>query len=400
MSNITVVDGNPQLIEDLPLEYVERKGKGHPDSLMDGIAERASLELGSYYTDNFGQILHYNLDKGLIIGGSSQVSFGKGSITAPIEIIVGGRATKAFNGVQIPVDEIALKAARDYLKENTRFLDVENEVVINAMIRQGSLDLSEIFTRSVDASHLSNDTSFGLGFAPLSETEQLTLEIERFLNSPQYKKEMPMVGEDIKVMSVREQGRIDITLAIAFVAHLVPSLEDYASQKSKITSDILTLAKGKTKREVSVTINNGDFYDRKEVYLTKSGLSCEAGDDGQVGRGNRVNGLITPFRRMSLEAAAGKNSVNHVGKIYNVLAREIAMDVVKIYPSVKECNVSIVSQIGRKIDDPENLGVELKMDKGEKADAIRSKVKDIAEDALSNIEYITHELADGRYSLF
>ncbi len=400
MSNIMVVDCEAQLTTDLPLEYVERKGKGHPDSLMDGIAENASLALGRYYVDNFGQILHYNLDKGLIIGGSSQVSFGKGQITAPIDITVGGRATKAFDGVQIPVDEIAIKAAREYLRDNTRFLDVENEVVINTKIRQGSADLSQIFTRNTDATHLANDTSFGFGFAPLTETEQLTLDIERFLNSAQYKKERPMVGEDIKVMSVRENGRISVTLAIAFVAHLVPSIEDYMEQKEGITADALKLAKTKTKKDIEIAINNGDFYDRKEIYLTKSGLSCEAGDDGQVGRGNRVNGLITPFRRMSLEAAAGKNPSNHVGKIYNVLAREIALDVVKIYPNVKECSVSIVSQIGRKIDDPKNLGIELKMEKGAKSESIRSKVKDIAEDALSNLEYITHELADGHYSMF
>jgi S-adenosylmethionine synthetase len=42
--------------------------------------------------------------------------------------------------------------------------------------------------------------------------------------------------------------------------------------------------------------------------------------DAQFGRGNRINGLITPCRPMRLEAAAGKIPVTHVGKIYNVMA--------------------------------------------------------------------------------
>ncbi len=39
-----------------------------------------------------------------------------------------------------------------------------------------------------------------------------------------------------------------------------------------------------------------------------SGLSAETGDDGQVGRGNRVNGLITPNGPMSLEASTDSDS--------------------------------------------------------------------------------------------
>ena len=150
---------------------------------------------------------------------------------------------------------------------------------------------------------------------------------------------------------------------------------------------------------MDVTLNNGDSKSGK-VYITKSGLSCESGDDGSVGRGNRVNGLITPFRRMSLEAAAGKNPVNHIGKIYNVLAKEIANDIVTLYPQVKECNVSIVSQIGRKIDDPKHLDVKISTEKREELDNIRKKVNDIAEQSLENIGYLTHEIISGKHSMF
>jgi S-adenosylmethionine synthetase len=70
-----------------------------------------------------------------------------------------------------------------------------------------------------------------------------------------------------------------------------------------------------------LTIANNDFslcsrarVKPSTVYLTVTGTSAEAGDDGEVGRGNRVNDLITPYRPISLEAAAGKNPVTHVGQ--------------------------------------------------------------------------------------
>ncbi len=386
-------------VDEQAVEFVERKGIGHPDSLIDGIVENVSLELGKAYIDKAGFILHHNVDKGLIIGGTSEADFGKGKITKPIEIIVAGRATQRYQDVSIAVDEIAIRATHDYLKANTRFLDLEREVIISSKILKGSDDLNKIFGRSTGVP-LANDTSFGIGFAPYTETEKITLETEHFLNSKEYKEKMPMVGEDVKVMSVRENDKITLTVAIAFVAQFVNGIEDYVSYKEKIKEHILNNARRFTKKEVEVTVNNGDDHELREVYLTKSGLSCESGDDGAVGRGNRVNGLITPFRHMSLEAAAGKNPVNHVGKIYSIVSKEIAQDIVQLYPKIKECNVAIVSQIGRKIDDPKSLYIDLVMDKGEKVDPISLKVHDIAKETLNNIVYITKELADGKYEMF
>ena len=60
------------------------------------------------------------------------------------------------------------------------------------------------------------------------------------------------------------------------------------------------------------------------IYLSLLGTSAEDADSGQVGRGNRVNGLISVNRPMGTEAAAGKNPVSHVGKIYNLLSHKIA----------------------------------------------------------------------------
>ena len=399
MGNIHIEHKERLRVDEQDVEFVERKGVGHPDSLIDGIVENVSLELSKEYIERAGYILHHNVDKGLIVGGTSEIDFGNAVITKPIEIIVAGRATQKFQGTEIDVDGVAIKATRDYLKAHTRFLDLDTEVTIASKILKGSSDLNQIFARNKDMP-LANDTSFGIGFAPFTETESLVLETERFLNGKEYKSKMPMVGEDIKVMGVREKDKITLTVAIAFVAKFVNNIEEYINAKDKINADIVSNAKNYTQKEVTVVINNGDSHEMSEVYLTKSGLSAESGDDGAVGRGNRVNGLITPFRHMSLEAAAGKNPVNHVGKIYSIVSKEIAQDIVKLYPMIKECNVAMVSQIGRKIDDPKSVYIDAIMAKGEKLETIRTKVHDIAQETLNNMSYITQELARGKYEMF
>src|SRR5690606_40191772 len=85
-------------------------------------------------------------------------------------------------------------------------------------------------------------------------------------------------------------------------------------------------------RDCAVEVNMADGETPESVYLTVTGTSAESGDYGQVGRGNRANGLITPHRPMSLEAVAGKNPVTHVGKLYNLLASRIAAEAARPAP--------------------------------------------------------------------
>ncbi len=395
--SIEELRGDPTAEKDV--EFVERKGIGHPDSLIDGIAEQISVELSKRYMEEAGRILHHNVDKGLIIGGSSNATFGHGEITKKIEVIVTGRATDQFNGNKIDVNELAANTAYKYLKDHTRFLDVDNEVTIVPKIVRGSADLTDLFMRG-NGVPLANDTSFGVGFAPFTETETLTLEIEKFLNSNEYKKKEPAVGEDIKVMSLRYKDNILVTLAIAFVAKEVKSLDNYLATKERVKKDVYALAKKITSKNVDIKINTGDNPEKGIVYLTKSGLSCESGDDGQVGRGNRINGLITPFRKMSLEAAAGKNPVNHVGKIYNILATELAKDIVNNYPQIKECDVALLSQIGRRIDDPSHTNISIAVENKSEFEDMKSKAHYIAESWLDRINELGIEISLGKYSVF
>src|SRR5574337_724379 len=92
--------------------------------------------------------------------------------------------------------------------------------------------------------------------------------------------------------------------------------------------------------------------------------SAEQGNDGLTGRGNRVGGLISPLREMSLEAAAGKNPVSHVGKLYNVAAREAAR-ALAARPGVTDAVIVLVSRIGRLLHEPQTILVRVHTELGD-----------------------------------
>ena len=400
MKNITIHQLTTKPLSEQHMEYVERKGIGHPDSLIDGICDATSVALSKRYMEETGSIMHHNVDKGLIVGGAVNVGYGTGSITKKIEVIITGRATALVDGKRIDIDSIAIETARKYLKENTRFLDLDKEVNFQSLIAPGSTDLVGVFERQKGAIPLANDTSFGIGFAPFTEVETLVLETEGYLNNKEYKNRVPSVGEDIKVMGMRDGERITLTVAIAFVSKFIDSKDSYIKMKERVKKDILENAKKITQKEVSVHINTGDSIENNEVYITKTGLSCESGDDGSVGRGNRVNGLITPFRFMSLEAAAGKNPVNHIGKIYNILATEMAQRITREYPEILDCNVSILSQIGKPINEPHNLNINIVTEERSDFDKLKGKVYYIGEEMLDNIGQFTIDISLGKYKTF
>ncbi|MCL5428054.1 MAG: methionine adenosyltransferase [Candidatus Marsarchaeota archaeon] len=398
MANISIsrLDVTPVSMQNT--EYVERKGLGHPDSLIDGIVDATSVELSRRYLEEFGTILHHNVDKGLIIGGASRVGFGRGAVTKRIEVIVAGRAARGTSNNEIDVNELARETAAKYLKGNTRFLNVDDEVLIQSKIADGSADLTGIFGRG-NGVPLANDTSFGIGFAPFTDTERLVLATEHYLNSREYKRRMPMVGEDVKVMGMRDKDSISLTVAIAFVAQHVKDIGAYREYKARIAQDIIKNARKITEKRVAVHINTGDPEGGGDVYLTKTGLSCEAGDDGSVGRGNRVNGLITPFRHMSLEAAAGKNPISHIGKIYNILATQLAQQVTGEYPAIKECDVAVLSQIGKPISEPHNLNLNIISGKSD-FEKLSGKARYMVQGYLENIGELTRNIALGKYPTF
>ncbi len=378
------------------MEIVERKGVGHPDSLADGIAESVSRALCREYLERFDRILHHNTDEVQLVAGEAKPEFGGGEVIRPIYILITGRATAYVGDEEVPIGTIALRAAREYLDETVRHLDVDRHVVLEPKIGHGSADLRDVFERGEEVP-LANDTSFGVGFAPLTTTERLVYETERFINSDRLKKELPEVGEDVKVMGLREDDTIELTIAAAMVSRLIDDLDHYVSVVEELKDRVKDLvAELAPDADVTVHVNTADDYERGTVYLTVTGTSAEQGDDGSVGRGNRVNGLITPCRPMSMEAAAGKNPVNHVGKLYNVLAHRMAR---RIYEETgaDEVYVRLLSQIGRPINDPKAVDVQLVGDV-DREDVRRAER--VAEELLDGVTELTREFVEGKVEVF
>ena len=404
MNFIAIEKNTAKNIEKQAIEIVERKGLGHPDYLADSIAEKFSVNLSKYYIEHFDKILHHNVDKLEVIGGETQPAFKGGKIIKPITILFSGRATGIVNNESIPLKEIAENSAKEWIKHNIRFLDPEKLRYLFET-NNGSVNLTDAFRRNGKPG--SNDTSFAVGYYPYSVLESLVLKTENYLNSTEFKSKFQFSGEDIKIMGVRLKNKIKITIAMAMVDRFISSEEDYFKKKNEVTEAALSYIKQlnerleneniiNQKRKIELAVNGMDKKGRgiNGCYLTVTGLSAESGDDGAVGRGNRVNGLITPNRTMTLEAAAGKNPVNHIGKIYSIFSFDIAK---KIYDRFGlKSQIKMVGRIGNDLSKPLafSLILEEKIDKDKKKEIIN-----FINEELSGINEITNKIVEEKFSV-
>jgi S-adenosylmethionine synthetase len=381
------------------VEIVERKGTGHPDQICDSVMEAISLALSREYLERFGTILHHNIDKGLLAAGRTEKRFGGGRVVRPMELIIGDRATFTAAGQTIPVGEIAVTAAREWISRNLRFVDPERHVRYRVALAPGSDELADIFARPGQV-RVANDTSAAVGYYPLSPTEDAVMGMERHLNSPEFKERFPQSGEDVKVMGARTGRELELTVAMPLLAGQIRSEEEYFGAKAAILDEMRKIA-GRFAgfRRVAVRYNTLDVEGRGlgGVYLSLLGTSAEDADSGQVGRGNRVNGLISLNRPLGTEAAAGKNPVSHVGKIYNVLAHRMAREIYQSIEGIKEVYVLLLSRIGSPIDQPQLATAQLLLERGRRINEISKKVEAVFERQFADINSFCAALARGEY---
>ncbi|MBI1371656.1 MAG: methionine adenosyltransferase [Phycisphaera sp.] len=378
------------------VEVVERKGLGHPDSICDAIAERASVALCREYQQRFGQVLHHNCDKALLLAGQVEHKLGGGRVIEPMSLIIGDRATHVHGSETIDVRGIAEEAARQWIRQNLRFVDPDKHVRFDVQTRPGAPSLATDF-----GAMRANDTSVGVGFAPLTETERLVLETERYLNSPGFKDTFPMTGEDVKVMGVRIGDRLDLTVAMPLIDRFIDSEAAYFQTVDAVRFELLVHLRQRlqTLNDVTVHVNVNDRRSAGNagMYLSVIGTSAEDADSGQVGRGNRVNGLITPGRPQSLEAAAGKNPVSHVGKVYNVLAHRLASLIHQRVPGLRDVVVTLVSRIGHPVGEPLVVDVRVGLQIRTLLQDVRGPIIAVIQQELDRLPQFTRELAEGRH---
>lgn len=392
--NIKNKNGND--IEDLPFELVERKGVGHPDTICDAIAETASRYYSLYFYKKYGRIANHWFDKVMLIGGESDIRYGISSIIKPYKILIIGKGARTFAGENIPLMDIFHKAAVDVLSKVLTGFDPDKHMIIvdEVVDHQGAGrqsnryrplsvdDLTEIENKKL----VSNDSNLLSSYAPLSKLEQLVLYTEQYINGSEFKKDNPDTGWDVKVFGSRHEKKFKLLVNVPFLGNYINSLDHYFERKGIITKDILKFISAKLNITPEITLNATDK--NGAPYLTALGSVADTGDCGVVGRGNRINGLITPMRTMSIEAPAGKNPLDHTGKLYGILARNLAHDIYNI--TKKPVEVHIFTAKESRLDNPDEISVRIQ--NWQEDDPNKLEIQKLIDNALVNISHITKEI--------
>jgi len=328
-----------------------------------------------------------------LVAGEVDVRFGGGKVIRPIRIQIAGRGTPSYNGRQVPMDTIAIEAARAHIRETMRYLDPVKHMVVDSYAGRGAAELVSVVDQVT-----ANDTSFGVSHWPRSALESIVYDTANFINYDLIN-QFP-VGEDVKVMGYRSNGEIVLTVALPFIATEIEDLTEYIEVKRATQAVIQRYADEMCTRQVRVDVNTADQEQRGDYYLTLTGTSAECGDDGAVGRGNRVNGVIAPFRATSLEAACGKNPISHVGKIYNVLALRAARAVVEEVQGIKAATVYVLAQIGKPLDQPLVTTAQVRPVSDQLAEDIAAKARTVLDRHVANVAEVGELIRKGEISLF
>ena len=382
---------------ELDVEIVERKGLGHPDTICDLVMERISQALSHAYLKHYGRILHHNCDKGLLVAGQVERRFGGGRIIEPMRLVIGDRATPVR---KFDVAQVALNTAKRWFHENLPQVNPTRDVLYQVELKGGSDELTAIFGGDSVVAR-ANDTSAAVGYAPLTETERIVLKAEQFLNGAQFKRENPDSGSDVKVMAIRERERLELTVAMPLLDKHITCEDIYFQRKETICRTLRSrLLEGRDKlNDIAVNMNTLDRMGdgMAGIYLSVLGTSAEDADSGEVGRGNQVNGVIALNRPHGSEAAAGKNPVSHVGKIYSVLTHVIAAQIYQGVPGVRQATVWLCSRIGAPVNQPQIAAVQVALDGRTALPAIEADIRKIVAGALERLPEFCRDLANGQY---
>jgi S-adenosylmethionine synthetase len=382
-------------------EVVERKGLGHPDTICDAVMESVAVQLAQTYLKTCGRVRHFNADKALLVAGQADYRFGGGAVLAPMRLVMGDRAMFEWKNRRIPIDRIAERAAFAWFKRHLPKVRAHRDLECRIELQPAPAELRSVVERRSEA--VANDTSATVGYAPLTPVERVVLQTERFLNGPSFKQAFPETGQDVKVLGVRTKRHLCVTVAMPLIAPLIRSEREYFRRKAAAERVLTAFVERKVGRRLSVEValNVLDRPGTGEAgaYLTLLGTSAEAGDSGEVGRGNRVCGVISLLRPAGSEATAGKNPMAHVGKIYNVLAQALAERIHERVPGVQGATVWITSQIGRPISKPQSVVVQTVLSRGKTLDAVRGGINREVSRAFMQLPAFCKALAQGRYNV-
>lgn len=343
-----------------PIEIVERKGVGHPDSLADALANEVSVAFCRHCLDHFGFILHHNVDKLYIGAGHFRNDFQLCERIKPIEVRTNGRMSNTFSNEGIDIESIQREAIKKYLFRVLPRLNTEDVVIVPNATQHTKVPYW--FTpRSrddvPDATIVkANDTSCCASHWPPTVTESITYRLERYFWRAEDGYAIPCfpeIGQDIKVLSLREGNNIEVTVCVPTISSVTSSHPHYLDIIQSHETKLQTIAEESVSAMglgIRVRINP-----HQRLYMLGVGSCIECGEEGIVGRGNSISGIISSYRSDSRESWAGKNPVYHTGRVLGYLTAKLAR-AISSRLQVK-CTVVALTQCGDSLIPPRLLSV-------------------------------------------
>jgi len=410
------LERNLQTPAERSFEVVERKGLGHPDTLSDSLAEHLSVAYCRHTLDHFGAILRHQFDKAAIMCGRARVSFGDGELIEPIRVLLNGRASARLGDSEIPVRELVLDTARSFFKLRFPDLDPDRDFRYIFEVRHGAhsttggifgdpasndaavhyrFDPRTLADLPESSRPEANDTSLGCAWSGPTALERTVLAIEQSLNTAPGQTLFPWLGADVKVMGVRRGRRLSFVVAAPIRARLTKDPVEYFERTDVVRGVVLRVAtEACGDFEIDeVVVNSGDDVAKRKLYMNLTGSSIESGDEGVVGRGNRIGGLIAPGRPMTMEGIGGKNPRYHLGKLYCAAAWDIAQRLETRFGG--SAHVHLVNRMGEALGDAWRAHVEIVGHMASEAE-----VADTVGTVMADLEGVTGRILEGRYPLF
>ncbi|MCX6787127.1 MAG: hypothetical protein NTY93_01210 [Candidatus Kaiserbacteria bacterium] len=344
----------------LPIEVVERKGVGHPDSLADALANEVSVRYSQHCLEQFGFVLHHNVDKLYIGAGHFRNDYGHCERVSPIQVQTNGRMSNVLGIEPIDIQSIQRQAITEYLFKVLPHLGNEDiEIMPNAT---QCTKVPHWFTpRSRDdvpdaVSPKANDTSFCVSHWPPTPAESIAYRLERYFWEAVDGYSIPCfneIGQDIKVLVLRQGRCLEVALCVPTISTHTMSYEHYRAlitehetRLQEIAEDILL------SHQLDVTVRVNPY---QRLYMLGIGSCIECGEEGMVGRGNTISGIISSHRVHTQESWAGKNPVYHTGRVLGFLTSKLAR-AISTKLNVK-CSVSAMTRCGDSLIPPRFLGV-------------------------------------------
>lgn len=387
-------------------EVVERKFRGHPDSLADMVAKRFSQRYIQHSWEKIPELErtkfpNFSADKVTLSGASTHYKNGVVTVTKPVHALLIGKVTGQVGDISLDVDAQFEQAINDILSRALNTQDFVPHVVREhyAATLAGTDHHSGFYNPKstqellniLGEETVANDTVYVVAYAPLSRTEKLSIFLDSLTASAEFQTAFPEIGSDIKAMIRRRGESFDITLCLPVFPEIVidnqrydavvRSAGEYLTQA--IQKYLRVLNGGSATPEVRLHTNTKDTAQKK--YFAVWGTALSKGDIGAVGRGNRHQGFISGIRPSTNEAVPGKNPNHFAGILYQLLAERMAYEIHKQL-GLKNV-IYITANNGDRLGQPHSIDVILENNEA----GLQQKAQEIIQEQLGRLKEIRAE---------